>query len=316
MSNRVPKVKLNDGNEIPIIGLGTYLAEKGICYQAVKDAIDIGYRHFDCALIYGNQDEIGQALNEAISQNKVTREELFVTSKIWPTYYDHGRLMECAKRILHEFKLDYVDLMLLHWPIPFVSNNNEFYPKDSNDEVMVLDIDLVDVYKQLEQVKKMGLSKSIGVSNFNSEQIERICNKAEIIPVINQVESHPYLSQEKLIQFCEAKGIKLTAYRPLGGASKPDQPNLLDDEIVNKIAKKYDKTPANILIKWHVQRGVIVIPKSVNKERMKNNFDVFSYELSDDDMKQLNLLDKGLRFIDYTKFGLGKSKEWPFRIPF
>jgi aldehyde reductase len=311
-------LKLNDGNSMPIVGLGTYLSEKGVISRAITDAIDCGYRHIDCAYFYQNQKEIGSAVNKAISDGKVKREELFITSKVFPNWFGKGRVIRCAQLMLQDFDLKYLDLLLLHWPVPFKDDDNELLPKDANGNIAVNnDIDIVDVYKELEEVKKLGLVKSIGISNFNSEQIERLLKKAQIVPVMNQVECHPYLNQEKLLNFCRQRNIELTAYSPLGqGGRKADEPFLLEDEKLKQISAKYSKSVAQVIIKWQTQRGVAVIPKSVTKERIASNIDIFDFTLSDEEMKAINALNRDYRFVKFDSFGLDKHKEWPFRIDF
>ena len=321
--SQVPKITLFDDNQIPCIGYGTFMIDKDKVYDCIKTAIDKGYRHFDCALMYENQKEIGKALNHAMKSGQITREQLFITSKVWPTYFQPGKVMECAKEILLQLQLDYVDLMLLHWPIQLKNGKkwNDWWPKDPDTgKVIVLNaVDIVDVYIELEQVKKKKLARSIGVSNFNSEQIIRILQKCVFQPVINQVECHPYLNQDNLIEFCTGRGIKLAGYMPLGGSEKESKPiNPLEDEVIKKLAEKHGKTTAEIIIRWQIQRGVIVIPKSTHKDRVTSNFNVFDFELSTEDMIAINSMNQNKRLNTLENHGkeLMDATEYPFKIPY
>jgi len=318
--SKVPKVKFNDGNEIPIVGLGTFEAPPKVAYDCVRWAINAGYRHFDCADFYENEDVIGKALNDAIKSGEVTREQLFVTSKVWPNWFEKGRPTQSAKRTLNNLRFDYVDLLLIHWPTPFKQVDDDFYPGHKSGQVLFDEsISLVDVWKEFEEIKKKGMTKSIGVSNFNSQQIAELIAKSSTVPVTNQVESHPFLSQQKLLDFCRDLKITLTAYSPLARTGTADEKNTtspLDIPIIKDIAKKYGKSPAQICIKWQQQRGVIVIPKSATKERIIANIDIFDFDLSKEEMDSINALNKDWRNNTWTQFGIGKHKNWPFSIPF
>ncbi|KAJ3665102.1 hypothetical protein Zmor_000615 [Zophobas morio] len=304
---QVPRVKFNNGREIPIFGLGTWKSKPGEVRQAVQDAIDIGYRHIDCAHVYGNEKEVGEALKAKIEEGAVKREDLFITSKLWNTFHRPDLVEGALKTTLANLGLKYLDLYLIHWPLGY-KEEGELFPTDANGKIQFSDVDYVSTWKAMEEVAKKGLTKSIGLSNFNKRQIEKILAIATIEPATNQVECHPYLNQSRLIEFCRSKGITVTGYSPLGSPdrpwAKPDDPQLMDDPKLKDLADKYKKSPAQILLRYQVQRGVITIPKSVTKSRIQQNFNIFDFKLSADDMAYLDTFDCNGRFCPMTG-GLG-----------
>lgn len=317
---KVPNVKLNDGNKIPIIGLGTYEAPPGVVENVVRIAVEAGYRHFDCADFYENEHEVGRALREAIDAGTVKREDLFITTKVWPNWHAKGRPTLSTKRSLKNLGFPYVDLLLIHWPTPLKQDDNNFYPTDANGQALFDEsIQLIDVWKEFEQLKRDGLTRSIGVSNFNSEQIDDLIKNSSTVPVVNQVECHPYLNQAKLLEWCRQRGIVLTAYSPLartGTAEEKNTTSPLDIELIKDLAKKYGVSPAAICIKWQTQRGVVVIPKSATKERIISNINIFDFDLTKEEMESINALNKDWRNNTWCQFGINKHKNWPFAIPF
>lgn len=319
----VPRVPLNDGTTIPILGLGTWQSPPGQVYQAVTDAINAGYTHFDCAYVYKNEVEVGNALFEAISSGRIKREDLFITSKCWLTFYPRNRVETCLKRTLERLKLDYLDLYLIHWPMGFKDDDDNLFPEAADGTIALNEaVTFEDTWKGMEDVKAKGLVKSIGISNFNEEQIDRVLKVSTIRPSMNQIELHPFLVQDKLVNYCKSLGIALTAYCPLGSSPvastghsglAPERPSLMANPVVKEIADKYQKAPAQVLIRFSIQRGIICIPKSVTKERIEANIQVFDFELTKDDMDKLMALDTGYRFCKFNVQGLDKAKDYPFK---
>jgi len=302
---------------MPILGLGTWLSKPGEVKQAVEDAIDAGYRHLDCAYAYLNEKEVGDAIKNKINAGVIKRADLFITSKLWNTFHSKHLVETALKETLTNLGVEYLDLFLIHWPMGF-QEGGEIFPKNADGEMLFSDVDYIDTWKAMEDVKKKGLVKSIGLSNFNSEQIKRINAIAEIKPAVLQVECNPYLNQEKLISFAKSNQIAVTGYSPLGAPerpwAKPTDPKLLEDPRITTIAKKYNKQPAQILIRFQIDRGVIVIPKSVNKERIKANLNVFDFKLSSDDIdaiKSINCNGRAL-LLEWVK----DHKHYPFNIEY
>ncbi|XP_048516219.1 aldo-keto reductase family 1 member B1-like [Athalia rosae] len=291
---KIPAVKFYNGAEVPILGLGTWRSAPGEVTQAVKDAIDIGYRHIDGAHFYGNEKEIGEAIRSKIEEGVIKREDIFYTGKLWNTFHRPGAVEPALRTTLDDLGFDYVDLYLIHWPFAYKEGADP-NPKDANGKLVFADYDYVDTWKAMEDIHEKGLAKNIGVSNFNKEQLERLLKTAKIKPVTNQVECQPYLAQFELSGYCKSKGIVLTAYRPIGGLGKPWEPKLREDPEIARIAKKYNKTISQILLRYQVDRSHVVIPKSVNKSRIKENFEIFDFELSEQDVDLINSLNRDLR---------------------
>lgn len=297
----IPKLALSDNNQIPIIGLGTSLTSGQETIKAVKDAIDVGYRHIDCAYCYGNEKYVGFAINDKITEGVVKREDLFITSKLWNSYHRSELVEYALHKSLTNLGLDYVDLYLMHWPMaeteedPLIKFGDTFN-SDSYD--------YIDTWKAMEKLKRKGLTKSIGISNFNKQQILRILEVAEILPTINQVERHPYLSQSKLVKFCHSKGIQIVGYCPLATPARYDgvidYPKLLEEPTLKELSFKYSKSPAQIALKWQIQNGIVVIPKSIHKERILENIDLFNFEITMEDMEIINKLNSNLRILKFV----------------
>jgi len=290
----VPSVKLNNGLLMPVAGLGTWGSPPGQVEQAVKDAIDAGYRLIDCAHAYQNEHEVGNAIQAKIAEGAVKREDLFITSKLWNTFHSPQLVPGAIETTLKNLQLDFLDLYLIHWPLSYKEGVGLF-PTDANGDFLEGDADWLDSWKAMEPLVDAGLTKSIGVSNFNKRQIDRLVANARIMPVTNQVECHPYLNQKRLKEHCEAKKILLTAYSPLGSPARPwavsGEPQLIEEPIIVKIAKAHKKNPAQVLLRYQVQRGNIVIPKSVTKSRIVDNIELFDFALSDDEMKAIDSMD-------------------------
>lgn len=258
---------LNNGVEIPRLGLGVYQAPPGeSTFRAVKYALDVGYRHFDTAWLYGNEGDVGKAILES----SIEREEIFITTKVWNSDQGYRSTIAACERSLKRLGLDYVDLYLIHWPVEGQNNNT---------------------WKAMIQLLREGMTRAIGVSNYEIFHLQEIFQNFDVIPSVNQVEFHPFLYQEKLLEFCKNNNIQLEAYSPLTRGQRLNHPTLVD------LAKRYDKSPAQILIRWSLQHGLVVIPKSIRKNRIRENFQVFDFQLEETDMKLLNSLNEDLRTI-------------------
>ncbi len=256
---------LNNGVEIPILGLGVFRSPPGDeTRQAVLDAFAVGYRHVDTAHIYGNERDVG----EAIRRSGLPREEIFVTTKLWNSDHGYGPALRAFERSASELGVEYVDLYLIHWPVEGLR---------------------LDSWRALESLQRGGKCRAIGVSNYTISHLSELLARGEVVPAVNQVEFHPFLYQRQLLDFCRSKGIALEAYSPLAKAKKMKDPTLL------ALAAKYDKTPAQVLVRWGLQHGLVVIPKSIQKQRIEQNADVFDFAIAATDMEVLDGLDRGLR---------------------
>ncbi|XP_015602927.1 aldose reductase [Cephus cinctus] len=313
----VPNIKFYNGNTIPSFGLGTWKSKPGEVTQAVKDAIDIGYRHIDCAHVYGNEKEVGAAIKSKIAEGVVKREDLFITSKLWNTFHRPDLVEPAIKKSLEDLGLAYLDLYLIHWPFAY-KEGADLFPTNPDGSIQLSDVDYIDTWKAMEAINKKGLAKNIGVSNFNSEQIERVLKNASIKPVTNQIECHPYLTQKELSDLCKARDIVVTAYSPLGSPdrpwAKPDDPKLLEDVKLVELGKKYNKTGAQILIRYQLDRGHVVIPKSVTKSRIAENAQVFDFKLDPQDIAYIDSFNVNGRICPMT--AAESSPHHPFKIPF
>lgn len=297
-----PSVVLNNGERIPIVGLGTWKSAPGEVQRAVEDAIDAGYRHIDGAHFYQNEDEVGAAVNAKIAAGIVRRSDIFLTSKLWVTDHHVDRVRAGLMTTLNNLNTPYLDLYLIHLPTGLEYADGEMFPKDpATGKMRFSDDDFVDTWRELERAVDDGLVRTIGISNFNREQTERLLANCRIRPAVNQVEVHPYLTQQKLIGFLRAEGITVTGYSPLGSPDRPwakaGDPVLLEHPIIQALAEKYRKSTAQILIRYQIERGVVVIPKSVTKSRIVSNFNVFDFQLTEDDVEQINGFECNGRFV-------------------
>ena len=256
---------MNDGHKIPVVGLGTWKSEPGdSTYNAVLASINAGYRHIDTARAYDNESDVGKAVNDA----GVSREDLFITTKLWNKDQGYQTALEACEKSLARLDCGYIDLYLIHWPLKDLRN---------------------DSWRAFIELQEKGICKSIGVSNFTIDNLKELEVKYGVLPAINQVEFHPYHYQKELLEYCKSKNIIIEAYSPLVHAKRMDESRLV------AISEELSKTPAQVLIRWAMQRGMVVLPKSVNQNRIIENFAVFDFEISDSIMKRLDDLDE--RFV-------------------
>ena len=311
----VPLIRLSSGFQFPQFGLGTWLAPPGEVASAVEVAIRSGYRNVDCAVSYGNQQEIGPVFKKLFHEGVVKREDLFVTSKVWNTYHSFDNARLCVRNILDELCLDYLDLCLIHWPVGYKEGTGEVWPKDKDGKMLYSDVHFSETWRALESCVSDGLVRSIGLSNFNHKQIQEVINDAKIKPSVLQVEMHPYFQQRKLRDFCASNDIAVMAYSPLANPAMPfrkdGDPNIMHDPTFLDLGKKHAKTPAQIALRWAIQEGVIVIPKSTSEKRLKENFDIFDFELDSEDMQKIKDVDRNWRILN-TKERDGDHPLWSF----
>jgi 2,5-diketo-D-gluconate reductase A len=264
--SKVPTIELNDGTSIPQLGFGVFQIDPDDTASAVKTALDIGYRHIDTAEMYRNEAGVGQGIRDS----GVDRSEVYVTSKLNNGFHEPDDARRAFDASLKALQFDYVDLFLIHWPLP-----------------TLYDGDFVSTWRTLEQFKADGRAKSIGVSNFQVAHLERLAHETDTVPAVNQIEVHPYFGNDEVRAFDARKGIATEAWSPIA------QGKVLDDPVITRIAESVGRSPAQVVLRWHIQRGDIVFPKSVTRERIEENFELFDFELSTVDVNAINELDKG-----------------------
>ena len=264
--SNVPSIELNDGNHIPQLGFGVFQVPPDDTADAVKTALDIGYRHVDTAEMYQNEKGVGQGIRDA----GVDRADVYVTSKLNNGFHEPDAARRAFDHSLELLGFDYVDLFLIHWPLP-----------------TLYDGDYVSTWRVLEEFKADGRARSIGVSNFQVAHLERLAEETDTVPAVNQIEVHPYFGNEDVRAFDGRHGIATEAWSPIA------QGAVLDDPVITRIAGAVGRTPAQVVLRWHIQRGDIVFPKSVTPQRVKENYELFDFELSSVDVNAINELDKG-----------------------
>lgn len=295
-------LSITEGHTIPAIGLGTWKAKNGVVGTAVSSAIQNGYRHIDCASIYNNQKEIGEALKTNLAQKTLTRQELWVTSKLWNNAHAARHVRPALESTLRDLQLDYLDLFLIHWPVHF--QPNIMFPKHPEEYIAPEAIPIMETWQAMEKMVKKGLCRFIGVCNYNLERLQNLHDQAHIKPVINQIELHPFLQQLEIHDYCKKKQILLTAYSPLGSGDRPaglkkeGEPTLLDHPTILQISTSRGISPAQLLLSWALSRNTVVIPKSINPERQRENFEAQDITLSPKEINQINKLEQNFRYVD------------------
>ncbi|MFI7578032.1 aldo/keto reductase [Micromonospora sp. NPDC049497] len=266
MTTRIPDITLNDGNTIPQLGFGVFQIEPKDTVRAVRTALDLGYRHIDTAQMYGNEAEVGQAVRES----GLDRRDVYITSKLNNGFHRPDDARKAFESTLSALKMDYIDLFLIHWPLP-----------------TLYDGDFVSTWKTLEEFRHDGRARSIGVSNFQVAHLERLAVQTDTVPAVNQIEVHPYFGNEEVREYGRANGIATEAWSPIA------QGKVLDDPTLVEIAEQTGRTVAQVVLRWHVQRGDIVFPKSITPERIEENLGIFDFELDDATMERITGLGRG-----------------------
>jgi alcohol dehydrogenase (NADP+) len=309
--NTMKTMPLKNKQSMPQIGLGTWQSKPGEVGKIVEDALTYGYRHIDCAAIYKNEEEIGESFKRVFQKTDLQREDVFITSKLWNNAHREEDVLPALKKTLHDLKLDYLDLYLIHWPVVF--KKGVTFP-ESPDEFLTLDeVPIMETYQAMEQALKQGLVKALGVSNFNQQKLGDLLKQANTPPCVNQVECHPYLQQRELLSFCQENEVVLTCYSPIGSPGRSedskakDEPLLLEDKVIVSLAEKYQKTPAQIILQWSMQRGTVVIPKTTHLERAIENFEAQQFEMEPADCEKITSLDQSYRFVKGSFFTSNES---------
>lgn len=305
------KFKFKNGDQMDLFGLGTWKSEPGEVYIAIREAINLGYRHFDCSPLYGNEPEIGQAFQDAIKEGDITREDLWLTTKLWNNRHRKEQVVPAIEESLKAFGTEYIDLYLIHWPVVF-KDHIDFATKC--DEMISLDeIPISQTWLGMEEVFNNGMAKHIGVSNFSLKKLKNLFETATIKPEANQVEMHPLLQQKELVNWSNEHNIITIAYSPLGSSDRPEglklenEPPILENPTIIELAAKNNCSPAQLIIAWNINRGVSVIPKSINPIRLKENFEANKIILSGEDMLTIASLDKNHRLLDGWFFSMPGS---------
>lgn len=301
-------IRLHTGASMPILGLGTWKSPKDKVGQAVEYALlECGYTHIDCAAVYRNEEEIGQSFKNIFESGKIKREDIFVTSKLWNVAHARQDVLPACKKSLKDLQLDYLDLYLMHWGIAekWPDGNASQHGDGTVDEsgrLITPKISVRETWEAMEELVASGLVRAIGVANFTGQMIVDLLSYAKIKPAVNQIELHPYNQQNHLVTFCQKQGIAVTAYSPLGTPANAKAEGsdviLLEDPKIQAIAKNHGKTTAQILIRWAIERGTIVIPKSVTPENIRSNMDVVDFKLSPEEMASIATMDRRYRFVN------------------
>ncbi|MCB1231868.1 MAG: aldo/keto reductase [Verrucomicrobiae bacterium] len=309
-------LQLKTGDAFPSVGLGMWKVDKPAVPGLIKDAVEVGYRHFDSAADYGNEKETGEGLKAVLDAGLCQREDLWITSKLWNTYHERDHVRHACERSLADLGLDYLDLYLIHFPIslkyvPFEDRYPPewvFDPQAENPRMEPVHVPISETWAGMEELVRDGLVKNIGVCNFGTSLLRDLLSYAEIPPAVLQVESHPYLTQDKLLRFCEQEGIAYTAFSPLGALSyfslgmAEENESVITEPTVVEIAERLGKTPAQVVLRWGVQRNTAIVPKTSKRERLEENLAIFDFELTAADMDAFSSLNRNRRFNDPGHF--------------
>ena len=302
-----------NGDRMPLLGLGTWKSAPGDVGAAVREAIRLGYRHLDCASVYGNEPEVGEAIQGAIAAGEVRREELWITSKLWCNAHGRDSVEPALRRTLADLGLAWLDLYLIHWPVPI--KPGVAFPTSGDDLLPPAQVPLGSTWEGMEAALEAGLTRHIGVSNVSSRKLHQLLAHCRIRPEVNQVERHPLLQQPALVADCAAEGVHITAYSPLGSQDRPaalkgaDEPVLLDNPVIGAIAAEQGCSPAQVLIAWQLQGGLSTIPKSVSPARLRENLAAAEITLTPADLARIAALDQQRRLVDGS-FWLLEGSPW------
>ena len=317
MSDNEQIKTLADGGQFPTLGLGTWKIPKPDTATVIQEAIKVGYRHFDCACDYGNEPEVGNGLTAARDAGLCTREDLWITSKLWNTYHEPQHVRAACERSLQDLQVDELDLYLVHFPIslafvPFEERYPPewlFDPAAENPSMKLIDVPYAETWGAMEELVSAGLVKRIGVCNLNISMLRNLLADCRVRPTVHQIELHPYLTQQRMIRYCREEEIAVTAFSPLGADSYIPLDMASEDEavmknpVVTQIASAHGKSAAQIALRWAVQRGTIPIPKTQNHDRLVENLNIYDFALSDQEMAAIDALEQHKRFNDPGAFG-------------
>jgi len=304
-------LELGSGTRMPALGLGTWKSEPDEVYTAVRAAIEVGYRHIDCAAIYQNEEEVGRALTDAFQAGDAKREDVWITSKLWNDSHAPEHVRPALETSLTKLQLDYLDLYLIHWPVAL--RHGVELPRGPEDFLPLSEVPLESTWEAMLKVSEQGLTRQAGVSNFSKRMIEQVSEATGHTPAVNQVELHPYLQQDALIAACKAHGVAVTAYSPLGSPDSAAMMGRHDDVLLTQhptiveIADAHQATPGQVLIAWAIARGTSVIPKSVNPGRIEENWGARELSLTPADTTAIAALDRHQRMVDGGFWFLGET---------
>ena len=300
-------LRFRNGDTMPAIGLGTWKSEPGEVGQAVETALEAGYRHIDCAAIYRNEAEVGEALQRVFARGKISREDVHVTSKLWNNAHRPEDVIPALQKTLSDLQLDYLDLYLIHWPVAFRSGLDSF-PESESDFLTPEQAPVAETWGAMLEARSHGMIRHAGVSNFSTKKLDELAGENDERPEMNQVELHPYLQQPDLLEYCRKHDILVTAYSPLGSRDRSDdmkqddEPSLFDEPAIQDIADAHDAHPAQVLVAWALTRGTATIPKSTDPAHIRSNLDSAELELTANELDRIESLDRLYRFIPTDAF--------------